>query len=166
MMHWVELARAEIGQKAVPGSKHNPRVLAYYKDAGHSEIKNDETAWCAAFVGAMLHRAGLPNTNSLMARSYLKYGTPITEPKAGAIVVFSRGSSSWQGHVAFVDRWDAKYIYCLGGNQSNRVNVSAYPRSRVLGYRWPPVVVPEIAKPQSKIVLGFQALLQKLGIIA
>jgi hypothetical protein len=28
-------------------------------------------------------------------------------------------------------------VYLLGGNQGDRVSVRAYPRKRLLGYRWP-----------------------------
>ncbi|QKP77125.1 hypothetical protein HT051_06445 [Methyloligella sp. GL2] len=52
--------------------------------------------------------------------------------------MFSRGSSSWQGHVAFfVKDLGNGRIQILGGNQSDRVSLSTYPKSRLLGYRMP-----------------------------
>ena len=52
-MNAYDLAQEEIG--TVEWAKgNNPKVLAYFKDAGHPEVSTDETAWCAAFVGAML----------------------------------------------------------------------------------------------------------------
>ena len=50
---WMDIARGELGTREVPGPDDNPRVLAYYADAGHPDVRNDETAWCAAFVGGM-----------------------------------------------------------------------------------------------------------------
>ena len=42
------------------------------------------------------------------------------------------------GHVGFVVGRDATgNIMVLGGNQSDAVNVRAFPASRVTGYRWP-----------------------------
>ena len=51
--------------------------------------------------------------------------------------VFKRGNSSWQGHVAFYLGETAGRIYVLGGNQSNSVSVTSYPKSKLLGYRTP-----------------------------
>jgi uncharacterized protein (TIGR02594 family) len=134
----MDVARAELGTKELPGAMHNPRVVSYYADAGHPEIRDDETAWCAAFVGAVLKRAGYPFTGSLTARSYLSYGRKIDRPEPGCIVVFWRGSpSSWQGHVAFCVRDDGGTIRVIGGNQNNAVTEESYPKSQVLGYRMP-----------------------------
>lgn len=47
----------------------NPRVLAYYREAGVPQ-DHDEVPWCAAFVGAVLARCGVQGTGSLLARSY------------------------------------------------------------------------------------------------
>lgn len=132
-----DLARKEVGTKEVVGKKHNATVVAYFRDAGHPEIVDDETAWCAAFVGAMLARAGVKPTGSLAARSYLKWGTPVglAEAKPGDIVVFQRGSSSWQGHVGFYVKHDATTISVLGGNQANQVSIAKYPLAKLLGIR-------------------------------
>ena len=131
-----ELAKSEVGTVEWKDG-HNPKVVAYFKDAGHAWVKDDETAWCAAFVGAMLKRAGITGTGKLTARSYLDWGVPVDFPDAvaGDIAVFTRGKSTWQGHVAFYVRHDAHYVYVLGGNQSNAVNVSKYPISGLLGLR-------------------------------
>jgi uncharacterized protein (TIGR02594 family) len=118
---------------------HNPKVVDYFAEVGHSWVKDDETAWCAAFVGAMLKRAGLPHTGKLNARSYLGWGEDIAveDAQLGDVVVFSRGNpNGWKGHVAFLhgftDRGD---LLVLGGNQGNQVNIKSYSRSRLLGIR-------------------------------
>lgn len=131
-----ELAKAEIGTVEWTNG-NNPKVLAYFRDAGHPEVPNDETAWCAAFVGAMLHRAGIPNTGSLLARSYLEWGEPVdrADAREGDIVIFSRGSSSWQGHVGFFVRDAGSLITVLGGNQSNAVSQRPYGAKSLLGIR-------------------------------
>jgi len=131
-----ELAQGEIGTVEWRDGS-NPKVVAYFKDAGHPEVKDDATAWCAAFVGAMLHRAGDNGTGALNARSYLKWGDGVnlTDAKPGDIVVFKRGNSTWEGHVAFFVSQDAKSIKVLGGNQSDAVNIKPYPKSALLGIR-------------------------------
>lgn len=140
---WMELARAELGVSEVSGSGHNKRIVDYFADAGHPEVKNDETAWCAGFCGAILKRAGMPNSGSLAARSYLKYGTPVETPQVGDIVVFSRGNSTWEGHVGFYVGETDTSVKVLGGNQSNKVSIASYSKTRLLGYRRP--IAPTVA---------------------
>ena len=86
--------------------------------------------WCAAFVNSVLHEVGIDSTGSLMARSYLSWGSSTDTPAAGDIMVFSRGTDGWQGHVGFyvatVDYNDQQYWIVLGGNQDNSVSYRLY----------------------------------------
>ncbi len=135
---WMKLARTELGVAEIPGEENNPRVIEYYKDAGHGWVKADSTAWCAAFVGSVLERSGYSSSKSLAARSYLTWGKKLSKPKEGCIVVFSRGDpNGWQGHVGFYVSETATHIKVLGGNQGDKVSIASYPKSRLLGYRWP-----------------------------
>lgn len=137
-MNAYELAKAEIGT-AEWRDGDNPKVVAYYKDAGHPG-KTEDLPWCAAFVGAMLHRAGDKGTGMLTARSYLEWGVPVDRKDAveGDIVIFKRGNSSWQGHVAFFVKDNGSTISVLGGNQADAVNRRAYPSASLLGIRRAP----------------------------
>lgn len=137
---WLEQARLHLGVKEHKGTRHNPAVLEFFRAVGHPEIDTDETAWCAAFVGAMLKTAGYPTTPvpvNLAARSYQQYGKPLSEPRIGCIAVFKRGNSSWMGHVGFVVGWDDDSIELLGGNQNNSVNIAKFSRMQLLALRWP-----------------------------
>lgn len=134
---WMRIARGEIGTHERPGGADNPRVLDYYREIGHGWVQHDEVAWCAAFVGACLVRAGQASTRSLQARSYLKWGKSLARPKPGCVVILSRGRNPILGHVGFFVRETKSRIFLLGGNQSNAVNVTGYAKGRVLGYRWP-----------------------------
>ena len=120
-----------------PAPAHNTRVVRYYADVGHPQVDNDEVAWCAAFLGACLERSGIRSTRSLMARSYLTWGEPAGEPHYGAIAVLSRSFDPRLGHVGFLVGETAADIILLGGNQGDAVSVQAFPRSRLLGLRWP-----------------------------
>lgn len=143
-----DLAKAEVGTVEWRDGD-NPKVLGYFRDAGHPQVTNDETAWCAAFVGAMLHRAGMKGTGLLTARSYLNWGVPIDRKDAqeGDIVVLTRGNSTWQGHVGFLVRDDLDTITVLGGNQANAVNRRPYSAKNLLGIRRAPSKVVYIAPP-------------------
>jgi uncharacterized protein (TIGR02594 family) len=135
---WLQLARGYLGLKELKGPKHNPEILKWFEESGHGWIKDDETAWCAAFANAMLERADVKGTNSVAARSFMQWGKELKEPEPGCLVVLWRGSkNSWQGHVGFFISESAEYVKVLGGNQNNAVSIANYPKSQLLGYRWP-----------------------------
>lgn len=144
---WVALARKLVGISEVRGPQHNPEILQMWRDIKRGGIKDDETPWCAAFVGAMLERAGIRSSRFESARSYLDWGQQLALPVPGCVVVFTRQGG---GHVGFaVGRDRTGNLLVLGGNQSDAVNVRAFPVSRVTGYRWPEgVPVPAEPLPQ------------------
>lgn len=133
-----ELAKEDLGTWEWADG-HNPKVVQYFADVGHSWVKDDETAWCAAFVGAMLERSGYESTRELTARSYLTWGEPVDpkDAKPGDILVFKRGNSTWQGHVGFLVQDSGINYQVLGGNQSNQVNIKHYSKKKLLGIRRP-----------------------------
>lgn len=135
---WIAEARQYIGQREIKGSAHNPTILRWWKLI-KSSFKDDETAWCAAFVGGVLEQCGITSTRSAAARSYLDFGKTLDKPAYGCVVVFWRGSpSGWSGHVGFIVGKDKRgNLMVLGGNQSDAVNIKPFSKSRVLGYRWP-----------------------------
>lgn len=134
---WMALAWNELGQHERAGPAANPRIAELYRAAGHPEIKGDEVAWCAAFAGACLERAGHRCSRSLMARSYLAWGVALDQPSYGCITVFSRGDNPSAGHVGFWLAESPEKVLLIGGNQGDAVSVAQFDRSAVLGYRWP-----------------------------
>jgi len=133
---WMAVAWGELGQSERAGAATNPRIRDYFAEAGYA-ISDDETAWCAAFVGACLERGGFASTRSLKARSYLDWGSSTAAPEIGAIAVLSRGADPALGHVGFLVGMTNVSVILLGGNQSNAVTVAAFARNRVLGFRTP-----------------------------
>lgn len=98
------------------------------------------TPWCAAWANAVLEKEGVKGTNSLLARSFLHWGSSTHDPEKGDVVVLARGGKhSASGHVGFlVERTEVngrRYVKVLGGNQGKSVQMSWYPESKVLGYR-------------------------------
>lgn len=135
MTKWLDEAQSFIGLREVKGPQHAADILKFWKDIKRGGIKDDETPWCAAFVGAMLERSGVQSTRFESARSYEVWGVKLAQPVRGCVVVFSREGG---GHVGFVVGQDkAGNLLVLGGNQSDAVNVRAFPRSRATAYRWP-----------------------------
>ena len=130
-------------QKMVGLSEHEDnRVLAsFFKKSLGKNIDPAETPWCAAFVNAVLNSNGGKGTGSLMARSYLEWGTPTKTPKEGDIVVLQRTGDPTKGHVGFyAGEASNGRIKVLGGNQGDSVSVKAFPKAMVLGYRQAPKV--------------------------
>lgn len=111
-------------------------IRKYLQDGGVG-LNPKELAWCAAAMNASLAQVGLPGTGSQRALSFLNYGTPVTEPQHGDIVVFQRGGpNSGLGHVGYVDKINPDgTIRVLGGNQSEGVGYATYDTKDVLGYR-------------------------------
>ena len=68
-----EHAKGELGVTEIAGEIDNKTIVEYFAEVGHSWVKDDETAWCAAFIGAMIERSGYRSTRELNARSYLKW---------------------------------------------------------------------------------------------
>ena len=132
-----EIARGYIGTTEGPGPANNPTVMEMYASVGHDWVEHDSVAWCAAFVGHCLEKAYIRSTRKLTARSYLDWGVPveIADAQPGDIGVIPRGASSWQGHVFFIDHIEGAWVWGLGGNQSDAVNVKRYPISKLLGVR-------------------------------
>jgi uncharacterized protein (TIGR02594 family) len=136
MTDLLKVALSEYGVKEISGDKHNPEVLKYFHDIGHEWVKDDEMAWCAAFVNWCCLKAGYENTGSLSARSFLEIGKTTINPKIGNLVIFWRESiDSIYGHVGIFIREENGLIYTLGGNQSNQVKISVYPIDQLLGFR-------------------------------
>ena len=149
---WMAEAWRELGQSEVTGSAHNPRLIAMFDELGHRG-QSDETAWCAAFAGACLERAGITSTCSLRARSYETWGAATETPSSGSITVLRRTSDPSLGHVGFLVGATERHVILLGGNQSNAVTVAPFDRSLVLGYRLPAENTRRAADPRFEVAL-------------
>jgi len=139
---WYDIAKGEEGIKEFPGDADNPQVVKYLKSCStlsQSFQRNDETAWCSAFVNWCVEQAGFEGTESASARSWMHWGKPAAAPTTGCIVVLSRGSNPAFGHVGFLVNKTTTTVRLLAGNQQDAVNVTSFPITRVLkdGFRAP-----------------------------
>lgn len=135
---WIDVARQLVGQREIKGPSDNPLIVEMFRLVDNNPDIHDEEPWCAAFVGSCLELAGYRSTRSLAARSYENWGKEAPGPIPGCIAVLWRLSvDSGKGHVGFYVREDGDQIVLLGGNQGDSVREQAFPKARVLGYRWP-----------------------------
>ena len=135
---WITVAKRELGQHEVAGANNNPRIVEYHS-ATSLKATDDETPWCSAFANWCMKQVGIKGTGLANARSWLDWGRKIDTPVPGCVVVLKRTSSPTSGHVGFYmgPSTVTGRIQVLGGNQSDSVKLSNYPKTDVLGYRLP-----------------------------
>lgn len=100
--------------------KHNGKLRKYLG------VNPRRTPWCGAFVGTVVKRAGKSVPNGYMkAASWKRVGKAVSLKKAkrGDIVVVR---TKYGNHVGFYASQKNGKVQLLGGNQSNRVQVSNY----------------------------------------
>jgi len=140
-----DIAQRFTGIKEVGGKVDNPQILAML-NLDQSWPDHDEVPWCSAFTNYVCWLLRLPRSKNLRARSWLTVGKGIhlMDARAGFdVVVLQRGKGEQPGpeildapgHVGFFAGIDGDMIEVLGGNQSDTVKVSRYPKSRLLGLR-------------------------------
>jgi len=140
---WLARARDFVGLREIAGPMHEPKILQLWRDAHMDYVHDDETAWCAAFVGAMLERSLLNSSRKPNARSYQHWGIDVKELSLGeiplgAIIVFDRPPNPEHGHVGFaVGLTPHGDVVTLGGNQSDSVSIAPKPANRLIAARWP-----------------------------
>lgn len=133
---WMSWAQNELGVSEIYGKRHNPRILHYHTFTGLA-ANEDEVAWCSSFVNAgLVEGAGLKGTNSAAAASFKTYGKAADPKDFGSIVLFKTNTGS-RRHVAFSLGVYHGYVFRLGGNQSNQVNIQVVPVSEVTECRFP-----------------------------
>lgn len=133
---WIDIAKGEIGVKEIAGKPAAARIGEYFGAAGHGYVVSDETAWCSAFANFCMTEAGFAGTKSLAARSWLNWGHKVA-PQPGAVLIFKRGNSSWQGHVCFCLEVKGDKVVVIGGNQGNKVSIVTRSLDGLLGARMP-----------------------------
>ena len=131
---WMQEARARIGEKEIPGPRHNSWIAQSWARLGAGWFNDDETPWCGLFVAHCIQSAGLPFPKMFpRALAWAEWGKACP-PAVGAVVVFKRQGG---GHVGFLVGENAANYYVLGGNQSNMVNIAPLAKNRAVAIRWP-----------------------------
>lgn len=133
---WLTLAKKYLGNHEIAGSKDNQFILDCFKHTGY-KADHDEVPWCAAFICRLMDECKLGSTHSAAAVSYASHAWgQASDLVPGAIVVFK-----WAGgghHVSIVDHViDKERVACIGGNQSDMVKLSIFPRASIISVRMP-----------------------------
>lgn len=129
----------KLNTNEIPGVKSNPEIMKLAEIAEVRHIyKNDDIAWCAVAQTAicLLANKEVPFTgyDRLRAKSFLKFGIPVSEPMLGDVMVFSRTGG---GHVGMYIGEDKDCYHIAGGNQSNQFNIIRIAKNRLTATRRP-----------------------------
>lgn len=137
---WIRIAESQLGKATGPGPTNSAPVQEYIRtctrkfDAQKRKTWEESTTtqWCACFVNWCLERAGINGLGSAWAPSWEHWGTRITGPRQGALVLFKwswLNSPHKYDHIAFCLE-ERGAFYMLGGNQDTDRKVSKRPLSR------------------------------------
>lgn len=140
-LHLVE-AMKWLGTEEILGAKDNPEIIGWAREEGGAiarDYKHDSIAWCALFENMQLTKVNLKGTETLWALDFnsdTKWpNVKLSGPAVGAVVPMKRDGG---GHVAtVVGRTLDGNLACIGGNQSDKVSIAAFPLSRPESFRWP-----------------------------
>lgn len=132
---WLAIAREDIGLREVPGAMTAPKITQWLRDL-KAWWTDDETPWCGTACAVWMRAASHPIPQHwYRAKAWATWGQHLDRPAHGCVVVFERQGG---GHVGLVVGEDTSgRLLVLGGNQGDAVNERAFPRDRVIAYRWP-----------------------------
>lgn len=129
---------AEMHRKMGLHEVRDNAILSAWLKIGRALGNPASLPWCGDAVESCLAKT-LPSeplpANPFFAQSWASWGIDTIHPIVGAIGVIRWTPTS--GHVGIVAGIEGGTVYLLGGNQSNAINVSGFPRSKFIGFRWP-----------------------------
>jgi len=151
------------GTKWAPHQGTNPIIQSWIKFIGttfpamqpycNSVVNQEYFSWCGLTVGFCMAKAGLAPvfgatdvTKFLFAEAWLNWGTPVTSPQPGDVLIFDFGGGDHHVTLFEQDNGDGTWS-CHGGNQSHQVMSQDYQKSRVMdmGIRQPNWAGPAVA---------------------
>lgn len=136
--HYLAASRY-IGLREASGPDSHPLIRKWIAGgADWLDPDDSRTAWCGCFRGALGLQCGtgVPKAH-YRALSWATWGkgVDIKQPEIweqGDTVILSRDGGA---HVALLHRVVGANVELLGGNQSDSVRISSFPRSAVLAVR-------------------------------
>lgn len=169
---WLATMRQITGTHAL---NDNPVILGWAKKIGAlypdtatycAGYTHDTIAWCGLTVGYCMAVNGIKpvfgaadTDRFLYALAWQQFGTSADTPQAGDVLVFDFGGGDH--HVTLFEQAQGDSYICRGGNQSNQVKVSSYPKSQCLAVRRPPAaaanVQPVAQAPTVQLFTGITA---------
>ncbi len=170
---WLAIAEKEMkawedGKLSQNSGEGKRRVLEYFTA---TDLKTDKVlSWCGAFVAHCLKISGDPAAPSIIkgaswAANWVGWGdtklylrgkdNTIDGIPKGAIVLLDPLTAKSSGHVGFFHSLkEGNKIVLLGGNQSGKVCLRAFPRGKLVSIRWLAAAPKTTAPPDDTPVTG------------
>ena len=171
---WLLTMRSISGLSEKPGAADEPKILAMADEIARifpdmqsycDQYNHDTIPWCGLTVAYTMAKAGIrppfvagSDTDCfLWAKSWASdSGYQILKtPRLGCVVVLTRSGG---GHVTVYESTSGSNYMCRGGNQSDAINLAAFPKSNVVAFVWPndepipePIVPPADRLPVLRI---------------
>ena len=143
---WLSIGLQYEGMREVPGPGVNAKLQNLWLGLpggswfwNHYGKDDSKLPWCGAFMARVFLDCGIqPPKRYASALEWASWGSGLSEPTLGCVVVFSREGG---GHVGIVMGADELgRLIVLGGNQRDGVCKMAFDRSRATAFRFPPGV--------------------------
>lgn len=159
------------GFREVAGSGSNQTILDWAHGPGQYPAMTDDstTPWCGIGLAGVLDEVGLgrfiPDFPA-RAASWANCGVECA-PQPGAIVVFPRTGGN---HVTVIRRIEGHIWHCIGCNQSNAINTTAFDSRGAWACRWPGTAAPgkvrlnEDADAEEGDVSGYAEMLKTMQV--
>ena len=135
---WLEIAQSHRGLQETTGE---PTILSWAKAVGGWVASYFTSAtkmsWCALFMEHCITSAGCKGLGQtcLTALNWVHWGVPAPNAAPGVVLVLDLGHGDH--HVTMYESETTMSYNCIGGNQSNQVKTSSFPKSTVIAMRWP-----------------------------
>lgn len=161
----IQVAIRFLGVTEIVGKGSNDKIIDWrdkLSAAGHNVagLSDDDIPWCGLYMAYIWFAAGKPVVKDpLWARNWAKAGVEVATRKNGKLVnapgmvpslgdtlVYERPGGG--GHVdSYIAETETAFIG-IGGNKSNRVQISGIEKARCIAVRRPPMTVaPASMKP-------------------
>lgn len=146
---WFDIALQEEA-KHISEADNSDVITKEYFAATSLGPQSKMAPWCAAFVAYCMKKSGseeaaasIPMTDSALAVTWAGWGEglPVRAdviPQGALVVMQPAPGVHGSGHVGFCVQFldNGNSIQLLGGNQSDRVQRSTFPASRINAIRW------------------------------
>jgi uncharacterized protein (TIGR02594 family) len=152
---WLATMREIDGTKWAPGDGPDSTIQSWLRFVGaaypqmapycNSVMSEDYFSWCGLTVGFCMAKAGIApvfgatdTSRFLYATAWLGWGSAVTVPQPGDVLVFNFGGGDH--HVTLFEKDNGNGTWsCHGGNQSHQVTLTNFAKSNLMGIRRPNV---------------------------
>ena len=135
---WLTIAQSSRGLQETTGE---PTILGWAKIVGgwvaSYFVSSTTMSWCALFMEHCITAAGCKGLGQhcLTALNWAQWGIQAPDAAPGVTLVLDLGHGDH--HVTFYESETDTHYNCIGGNQSNQVKTSSFPKAAVIAMRWP-----------------------------